>query len=292
MQESFACLRLRIRKCNGESLFRGKLMKNISYIDTRSRIRYNCTVSSPAARHRLFLGLFIGKHLLSLPSHTHTYKSWCLSLSRGFSGPADCGALSFWFSLDMCNEKAMLSSGCMYLTDASLCIYLCVSAAASVSVYTCNYNALLKATTIAQACKQADRQTDKNTVGQTDIQRKLTQHIHNLHVKLISFNLNAIWRRFTCCVPRVLRSKCTSISQILCGRYRYLHRDTTSRCCWRCSAAAHWFSANDAMRHVCASVNYAFIFMIYAFWLTALAVKVFLDFPIQSQIFSRGILVQ
>lgn len=58
------------------------------------------------------------------------------------------------------------------------------------------------------------------------------------------------------------------------------------------AAAAHWFSANDAMRHVCASVNYAFIFMIYAFWLTALAVKVFLDFPIQNQIFSRGILVQ
>lgn len=122
------CLRLRNRKCNGESLFRRKLMKNISYIDTRCRIRYNCTVSSPAARHRLFLGLFIGKHLLlSLPphAHTHTYKSWCLSLSRGFSGPADCAALSFWFSLDMCNEKAMLSSGCMYLTDASLCIYLC-----------------------------------------------------------------------------------------------------------------------------------------------------------------------
>lgn len=73
MQESFACLRLRNRKCNGESLFRGKLMKNISYIDTRSRIRYNCTVSSPAARHRLFLGLFIGKHLLPfLLTHTHT----------------------------------------------------------------------------------------------------------------------------------------------------------------------------------------------------------------------------
>lgn len=165
-------------------------------------------------------------------------------------------------------------------------MYLSVHLYTYVTVYTCNYNALLKATTIAQA----GRQTDKHTVGQTDIQRKLTQHIHNLHVKLISFNLNAIWRRFTCCVPRLLRCKCTSICQILCGRYRYLHRDTTSRCC--SAAAAHWFSANDAMRHVRASVNYAFIFMIYAFWLTALVVKVFLNFPLQNQIFSRGILVQ
>lgn len=165
-------------------------------------------------------------------------------------------------------------------------LYVSIYAAVYVTVYTCNYNALLKATTIAQA----GRQTDKHTVGQTDIQRKLTQHIHNfLHVKLISFNLNAIWRRFTCCVPRLLRSKCTSICQILCGRYRYLHRDTTSRCC--SAAAAHWFSANDAMRHVRASVNYAFIFMIYAFWLTALVVKVFLNFPLQNQIFSRGISV-
>lgn len=189
----------------------------------------------------------------------------------------------------------------LYVSYRCISMYLSVrlSAAASVSVtvYTCNYNALLKATTIAQACKQADTQTDRQTYRegqtkiqwdrQTDIQRKLTQHIHNLHVKLISFNLNAIWRCFTCCVPRLLRSKCTSICEILCGR--------TGTCIETpplAAAAAHWFSANDAMRHVCASVNYAFIFMIYAFWLTALAVKVFLDFPIQSQIFSQGILVQ
>lgn len=173
----------------------------------------------------------------------------------------------------------------LYVSYRCISMYLSVHLYTYVTVYTCNYNALLKATTIAQA----GRQTDKHTVGQTDIQRKLTQHIHNLHVKLISFNLNAIWRRFTCCVPRLLRCKCTSICQILCGRYRYLHRDTTSRCC--SAAAAHWFSANDAMRHVRASVNYAFIFMIYAFWLTALVVKVFLNFPLQNQIFSRGISV-
>lgn len=94
----------------------------------------------------------------------------------------------------------------LYVSYRCIFMYLSVrlSAAASVSVtvYTCNYNALLKATTIAQACKQADTQTDRQTYRegqtkiqwdrQTDIQRKLTQHIHNLHVKLISFNLNAI----------------------------------------------------------------------------------------------------
>lgn len=183
-------------------------MKNISYIDTRSRIRYNCTVSSPAARHRLFLGLFIGKHLPSLPSSPHTHNQEIL-VPISVPGVLRTRRL-LWCAVILIFARHVQREGdafiWLYVSYRCISMYLSVrlSAAASVSVtvYTCNYNALLKATTIAQACKQADTQTHRQTYRegqtkiqwdrQTDIQRKLTQHIHNLHVKLISFNLNAI----------------------------------------------------------------------------------------------------
>lgn len=78
-----------------------------------------------------------------------------------------------------------------------------------------------------QIDRQTSRRTNRRADGQTDIQRNATHtRTHNLHVKLISFNLNAIWRRFTCCVPRLLRSKCTRVS----GRYFVAGTGTAGTC--------------------------------------------------------------
>lgn len=152
-------------------------MKNISYIDTRSRIRYNCTVSSPAARHRLFLGLFIGKHLPPLPSspHTHTHRNLGAYLCPGGSPDPPTAVVRCHFDF---RSTCATRRRCFHLAVCILQMHLYVSvrlsaaASVSVTVYTCNYNALLKATTIAQACKQADTQTDRQTYreGQTKIQ--------------------------------------------------------------------------------------------------------------------------
>lgn len=80
-----------------------------------------------------------------------------------------------------------------------LSVRLSAAASVSVTVYTCNYNALLKATTIAQACKQADTQTDiqrgteKNTVGQTDRHTEKTDSTHTqlaCQINFIQFKCN------------------------------------------------------------------------------------------------------
>lgn len=111
-----------------------KLMKNATHIHVQkqihrytgyeSRIRYNCTVSSPAARHRLFLRLFIGKTPPYLPTHTHTHTDKSFShLCPGGSPdpPTVVRAVILIFARHVQREKPMLSS---YRCIPTMCIYL------------------------------------------------------------------------------------------------------------------------------------------------------------------------